>query len=157
MHPNEHLVEQYVRIKKKWFTMTNIKFGNNREIDILAVDASGKAYQIEVGIHKGGLQWGPCGKDGYSVNEYKKKKFDKKTKDFIQQEFGIKKTRDIWVCWGIHPNVKERALKEAKKANIEIWEFRDKLKELMDAIGTGHYGDDIIQSLSLIKATLKIL
>src|SRR3989338_1725392 len=92
------------RIIKKWFTMTNIKFGNNREIDILAVDASGKGYQIEVDIHKGGLQWGPCGNDGYSVQEYKKKKFDKKTKNFIRQEFGIKESKDIWVCWGIHPN-----------------------------------------------------
>ncbi len=55
MHPNEHLVEQYVRIVKKWFTMTNIKFGNNREIDILAMDVLGNAYQIEVDIHKAGL------------------------------------------------------------------------------------------------------
>lgn len=156
MHPNEHLVEQYVRIVKKWFTVSNITFGNNREIDILAVDASGKAYQIEVDIHKGGLQWGPCGNDGYSVKEYKQKKFDKQTKDFIRQEFGIKKSKDIWVCWGIHPNVKERALREARKANVEIWEFKDKIKELFEVIGTGHYGDDIIQSFSLLKKALGI-
>jgi hypothetical protein len=54
MHPNEHLVEQYVRIVKKWFTVTNIGFDTNREIDILAIDAKGNAYHIEVDIHKGG-------------------------------------------------------------------------------------------------------
>lgn len=155
MHPNEHLVEQYVRIIKNWFTITNIKFGTNREIDILAIDTSGKVYHIEVDIHKGGLQWGPCGNDYYSIKEYKNKKFDKETKNFIKEKFGITKTKDIWVCWGIHPKVKQRAMKEAKELRIEIWEFKDKVKELFEEIGTGHYGDDIIQSLSLIKAAIK--
>jgi len=156
MHPNEHLVEQYVRIIKKWFTITNIKFGNNREIDILCLDAKGNAYHIEVDIHKGGLQWGPEGNDGYSVKEFKNKKFDHKTKRFIRDKYGIRKTHDIWVCWGIHPNVKRRALNKAKIHNIEIWEFKEKVKEFMDAIETSHYGDDIIQSLSIIKSALKL-
>jgi hypothetical protein len=151
MHPNEHLVEQYIRIIKKWFTVTNIKFGTNREIDILALDAKGSAYHIEVDVHKGGLQWGPEGSGHYTVKEYKARKFDAETKRFIKDRYGIRKTHDIWVCWGIDPKVKNRALKEAKKHNIEIWELREKLKELMDSIGTASYGDDIIQSLSLIK------
>ena len=152
MHPNEHFVEQYVRFTKKWFTMTNIGFGTNRDIDILALDAKGKAYHIEVDIHKGGLQWGPEGNDYNSVKEYKSKKFDAEAKRFIKERYGIGKTSNIWVCWAIHPKVKERALREAKKHKVEIWEFRDKIKELMDSIGTAHYGDNIIQSLSLIKA-----
>lgn len=51
--------------------------------------------------------------------------------------------------------VKTYALKQAKKHKIEIWEFKEKVRELMDAVGTSHYGDDIIQALSLIKAALK--
>jgi hypothetical protein len=156
MHQNEHLVEQYVRLVKNWFTISNIVFGINREIDILAVDSKGKAYHIEVDIHKGGLQWGPEGKDWYSVKEYKEKKFNKETKLFIKNKYGITKTHDIWVCWGIHPKVKERTLKEANKYKVEIWEFRDKVKELIAAIGTSQYGDDIIQSLSIVKAALKL-
>ena len=156
MDPNEHLVEQYVRIVKKWFTMTNITLGKNHEIDILAMDVSGNVYQIEVDIHKGGLQWGPCGSDGYTVEQYKQRKFNKETKDFIRKTFGVKKTKDIWVCWGIHPKRREAALKKAKKAKIEIWEFKDKLKDLLDEIGTSHYSDDITQSLSLVKAALKM-
>jgi hypothetical protein len=156
MHQNEHLVEQYVRLVKNWFTISNIGFGVNREIDILAVDSKGKAYHIEVDIHKGGLQWGPEGNDGYSVKEYKQRKFDKESKLFIKNKYGITKTQDIWVCWGMHPKVKERALKEAKKYKVEIWELKDKVKELMSAIGTSHYGDDIIQSLSIVKAALKL-
>ncbi len=154
MHPNEHLVEQYIRHVKKWFSITNIRFGTNREIDILALDTKGNAYHIEVDIHKGGLQWGPEGKDGYSVKEYKNKKFDAESKRFIKKEFGISKTYDIWVCWAMHPTTREHAIKEAKKHNIEIWEFKEKVKELWSAIGTSHYGDDIIQSLSLIKAAI---
>ncbi len=154
MHPNEHLVEQYVRMIRKWFTIANIRYTKNREIDILALNAKGNAYQIEVDIHKGGLQWGPEGNNGYSVKEYKAKKFNADTKRFIKEKFGILKTTDIWVCWGIHPKVKVYALKEAKKYKIEIWEFKDKVKELFDAVGTAHYGDDIIQSFSLIKAAI---
>lgn len=156
MHPNEHLVEQYVRIVKKWFTMTNITFGNNREIDILAIDVSGNAYQIEVDIHKAGFQFGPCGSGHYTVEQYKQKKFDKETKDFIRETFGVKKLTDIWVCWGIPPKRRESTLKKAAKAKIEIWEFKDMLKGFLDEIGTTHYGDDIIQSLSLVKAALKM-
>jgi hypothetical protein len=155
MHPNEHLVEQYVRIVKNWFTISNIRYTKNREIDILALDSKGNAYHVEVDIHKGGLQWGPEGNDGWTVKEYKDKKFSKDAKNFIREKFGINETYDIWVCWGIHPNIKDHAKKEANKYGIEIWEFKDKLRELMDAVGTAHYGDDIIQSLSLIKAALK--
>jgi len=156
MHPNEHLVEQYVRIVKKWFTVTNIRFGTNREIDILAMDAKGNAYHIEVDIHKGGLQWGPEGNDGYSVKQYKSRKFDSDSKAFIKESYGITKTHDIWVCWGIHPKVKDRALNNAKKHGVEIWEFKEKIKELINLIGSSHYGDNIIQSLSLVKAALKL-
>lgn len=134
MHQNERLVEQYIRLVKNWFTISNIGFGINREIDILAVDSKGKAYHIEVDIHKGGLQWGSEGKDWYSVKEYKQRKFDKEAKLFIKNKYGITKTQDIWVCWGIHP----------------------KVKELISAIGTSQYGDDIIQSLSIVKAALKL-
>jgi hypothetical protein len=152
MDPNEHLVEQYVRIVKKWFTMTNITLGKNHEIDILAIDVSGNAYQIEVDIHKGGLQWGPCGSDGYTIEQYKQRKFNKETKDFIRKTFKVKKSIDIWVCWGIDPKRRESTLKKAAKAKIEIWEFKDRIKELLDEIGTKHYSDDITQSLSLVKA-----
>ena len=105
-------------------------------------------YQIEVDIHKGGLQWGPCGNDGWTVEQYKQKKFDQKTKDFIRKTFGVKKSKDVWVCWGIHPKVRKSALQAAARAEIEIWEFKDKIREFLEAIGTGHYGDDIIKTLS---------
>lgn len=155
MHPNEHLVEQYVRLVKNWFTMTNLHYGINKEIDILALDTKGKAYHIEVDLHKGGLQWGPEGDNYLSVKEYKDKKFNPEAKKFIKKTFGINKTHDIWVCWGMQSKVKTYALKQAKKHKIEIWEFKEKVRELMDAVGTSHYGDDIIQALSLIKAALK--
>jgi len=156
MSPNDHLVEQYVRIVKKWFTITNIGYGINKDIDILALDSKGNAYHIEVDIHKGGLQWGPEGNDGYSVKGYKNYKFNAESKHFIKKEFGIIKTHDIWVCWGVHPKVRKRAFIKAKKYKIEIWEFKKIAKELLEAIGTSRYGDDIIQSLSLIKAAREI-
>jgi len=156
MSPNEHLIEQYVRIVKKWFTITNIGYGINKDIDILALDKNRKAYHIEVDIHKGGLQWGPESPGHWSVKGYKEKKFNAESKHFIKKEFGISKTHDIWVCWGVHPKVRKRAFIKAKKYNLEIWEFKKILKELWEAIGTPHYGNDIIQSLSLLKAAREI-
>lgn len=38
MRVEESIVETYVRFVKKWFTITNIKCRNNKEIDILAID-----------------------------------------------------------------------------------------------------------------------
>jgi hypothetical protein len=154
MHPNEHLIEQYVRIVKKWFTVTNLKLPGNKEIDILALDSTGVCYHIEVEIHKTGLQWGPEGSDGYSVKEYKEKKFSKGITDFIKKEYGVEKVKDIWVCWGVHPKKKEIAYSEANLREIEIWEFKDKVNELWERIGSAHYGDDIIQSLSIIKEAI---
>jgi hypothetical protein len=107
--------------------------------------------------NKGGLQWGPCGNDGYTVKQYKEKKFDKAAKDFIKERYGLTKTKNIWVCWGIHPRAKEQTAKEAKKLDIEIWELKDKIEELVNAVGSGYYEDDIMQALSLIKAASKNL
>ncbi len=151
MNATEHLVEQYVRHVLNWFTITNIKFGN-REIDILAIDTKGKAYQIEVDMHKGGLQWGPGGNDGYTVRQYKQKKFDAKTKDFIRKKFGLRKTKDIWVCWGIHPKCRRAVRKSAKESKVIIWEVKTMLKKFLDEVGTTKYEDDITQTLSVLKS-----
>lgn len=153
MHPNEHLVEQYVRIKKKWFTITNIKLSRNREIDILALDAKGNCYHIEVDIHKTG-QWGPEGSSHYTVKEYKEKKFNKDITDFIKKTYGVSVVNNIWVCFGIPPSKKQLALSEGNKHGIMIWEFKEKVAELWEEIGTAHYGDDIIQALSIIKKAM---
>ena len=156
MHPNEHLVEQYVRIKKKWFTITNIKLSRNREIDILALDTNGNCYHIEVDIHKTGLQWGPEGKDHYTVKGYKEKKFNEEITNFIKTEFGVSTVHNIWVCWAIHPSKKQLAFSEADKHGITIWEFKEKVIELWNEIGTAHYGDDIIQAVSIIKKAIPL-
>jgi len=156
IHPNEHLVEQYVRILKKWFTITNIKLKENREIDILALDTNGNCYHIEVEIHKTGLQWGPEGNAGYTVKEYKEKKFNEEITNFIKDEYGASIVNNIWVCWGIHPLKKQLALSEAEKYGIVIWEFKEKVIELWEKISTAHYGDDIIQALSIIKEAMPV-
>jgi len=44
--------------------------------------------------------------------------------------------------------------KGAKKLESKYGNLKIKQKKLMDADGTAHYGDDIIQALSLIKTAL---
>lgn len=85
-----------------------------------------------------------------------KRNLTKKRKVSFGKHSVLKKLTNIWVCWGIDPKRREATLKKAAKAKIEIWEFKDMLKGLLDEIGTTHYGDDIIQSLSLVKAALKM-
>jgi hypothetical protein len=58
------------------------------------------------------------------------------------------------VCWGIHPLKKQLVSSEAEKYGIMIWEFKEKVVELWKKVGTAHYGDDIIQALSIIKEAM---
>lgn len=156
MYPTEHLVEQYIRQVKQWFTITNIIASNNKEIDILALDTKGNCYHIEVAIHKGGLQWGPEGSDGDTVNDYKEQKFNEKITNFIKETYGVSQVKNIWVCWGIQESKKLLAKSEGEKYGIEIWEFKKIVAELWEKIGTANYGDDVLQALSIIKAAIPL-
>ena len=51
MEPEVHIVERYMQLVKRCFTMTNIMLQGGKEIDLLAFDPrSGDKYHIEVRV-----------------------------------------------------------------------------------------------------------
>src|SRR4030065_2426889 len=51
VEPEVHIVERYMQLVKKCFTMTNIMLEGGKEIDLLALNpASGEKYHIEVRV-----------------------------------------------------------------------------------------------------------
>ena len=80
-----------------------------------------------------------------------KEKFNNNVKASIKRKFGIDKTENIWVCWQIPTKKRNYAISQSKKHKITIWEFREKIKELVDCINTSNYGDDILKSVGLLK------
>jgi hypothetical protein len=51
LEPEVHIVERYMQLVKKCFTMTNVMLEGGKEIDILAVNPiSGEKFHIEVRV-----------------------------------------------------------------------------------------------------------
>jgi len=169
METTEHITESYVRYCLEWFTNSNIKAKGGKEIDILAIDKKGKKYWIECGItHK--KHWSLKAK----ADEKDKQKVIRKTGEklvwrhrnsvdyFIEHKFNddrlkeeIKKFgfknknyKKIIVCWQVSGPETE---KYANKKGIEIWELKEKMKELKKKIGETYYSDDILRTLQLVN------
>ncbi len=57
MEPEVHIVERYMQLVRKCFTMTNIMLGGGKEIDLLAFNpVSGEKFHIEVRIATRGFR-----------------------------------------------------------------------------------------------------
>jgi hypothetical protein len=51
LEPEVHIVERYMQLAKRCFTMTNIMLEGGKEIDLLAVNpVSGEKFHIEVRV-----------------------------------------------------------------------------------------------------------
>ena len=149
MNPSEKIVEQYINHVKNWLTLPNIIYGINNELDLLAYDPRmQRFYCIEVTMH---FNFGPGRKDFSSVYQFKKGKFTNALRKHLKERFKIRNAKYVWVVWMIRPTGRDKVLNDSKKYGIEIWEFKDKIKELMNAIGTSNYQDEILRTLSLVK------
>ncbi|MCD5409448.1 MAG: hypothetical protein LRZ87_01595 [Methanocellales archaeon] len=125
MRVEESIVETYVRFVKKWFTITNIKCRNNKEIDILAVDPNGNKYHVEVTVYLDG--W-PLEieekerKNVVTVKWYSEYKFrDKYVREKIKEFFGsngFKSYKRILVYWKIKKGINLEEIKKLEKNMI---------------------------------------
>ena len=165
METTEHIVESYVRFVRGWFTNSNIKCKNGKEIDILAIDPiTGKKYHIECGIthtKAWALKKSPS-KTDYSIKKDGSKKWHHRNSVdfFIENKFsdkhvqgklkqmGFEKCKKIIACFHVSdPSV----IKYAKTKKIETIEIKDKIPELMKVLGDTYYSDDILRTLQLVS------
>ena len=173
METTEKIVEAYVRYVKGWFTIPNIKCPGQKEIDILAVDVSNSAllkrYHIESGVSISGSYSNLTIKDfspenlkirvkqaeqrrtlGYFINHKFNNSFVvEKLKSYNFLEGNYKK---IVVSWKWDHDVEEAA----EKASIELWDFREILKEIAASCCADrtYFTDDTMRSLQLMAMAM---
>ena len=154
--------------------------GNNRQLDILAYDLKkGLQFHIEVSVTHA-LTWSPTlealhtdfekkffgapperHSSGGGATDYEKGKTYFSVIEEAYREVGFKPedVERVWVCWIVNgkDNSEPIALQYfsghlMKTFEIEVLSLRDLiLPKLEERIGTAHYDDEILRTLSLLK------
>ena len=170
METTEKVVEAYCRYVKGWLTVPNVKCRGQYEVDLLAVDVSAgegvRRYHIECGVSISGShsrltteQFSPellkqrleQSRQRRTLGYFIRRKFGRKEVLNKLREYGFKGnnyTRVI-VTWGWE----EDALKEAKRAGVELWDFRDVLRAIADACQgrKTYFADDTLRTIQLFQ------
>jgi len=171
METTEKIVEAYVRYVKGWATIPNIKCPGQFEIDLLAIDpVSLKRYHIESSVSISGAYSKITAKP-FSEAAYKERvqrpKQRRTIEFFAQRKFGaesvINRLKEygfvpgeyskIIVSWGWE----EAAEVEAKKLEIQLWNFKDILKEISESFKKDrtYFIDDTLRTLQLFSRAVK--
>ena len=169
METTERIVEAYVRYVKGWATIPNIKCGDQKEIDLFAIDpASGERFHIETTVSIS-QSYRALTTGEYAAGDHKvrgKAARARRTLDFFRKEkfeaAGVKSTltkycngnpyRKIIVIWEWGPGVKEAAAAHG----IELWDFRELMREIAE-LGRNkrtYFGDDTLRTLTLFAKAL---
>jgi hypothetical protein len=157
VEPEVHIVERYMQLVRKCFTMTNVMLAGNKEIDLLAVNPiSREKYHIEVRvtIEKGfrirmvDTQTKKGQKHRRGLDTLNAIKF-KPVEDAVKEIFGDANYKRVLVVW----DVEEDSVIEKAKSDygIEIWKMADIISELMREVGSKAYRDDILRTVQLIS------
>ncbi len=159
MEPEVHIVERYMQLVKKCFTMTNIMLESGKEIDLLAVNPiSGEKLHVEVrvAIGKGfrlrliDTQTRNGRKHRRGMDTLNAIKFSHPTiVNAVAEIFGSSDYRKVLVVWDVED---ESVIEKTKKLyGIEIWRMSDILTELIREVKTKAYRDDVLRTLQLIS------
>ena len=172
METTEKIVEAYVRYVKGCFTIPNIKCEGQYEIDLLAVrmdeDGSIHRFHIESGVsisHYAKLTNKPYIPEDLKVRV----KFVKQRRTlgyYAERKFGapevVERLKDyglmpgnysrIIVTWGWEKDVPEAA----KAAGIELWDFRDILRDIQEHCRekSTYFTDDTLRTLQLMAKAM---
>jgi hypothetical protein len=158
LEPEVHIVERYMQLVKKCFTMTNVMLEGGKEIDLLAVNPiSGEKYHIEVrvAIGKGfrlrliDTQTKNGRKHRRGMDTLNKIKFAHPTiVNAVKEIFGNSEYKKVLVVWDVEG---ESVIEQTKKLySIEIWKISDIMTELIREVKTKAYRDDVLRTLQLI-------
>ena len=163
LEPEVHIVDRYMQLVKKCFTMTNIMLGGGKEIDLLAFNpitkerlhvevriATGRGFRLRVKDtqtksgrkHRRGLD---------TLNEIK---FVHPTVvNAVKEIFGSNEYKKVLVVWDVEDS---SVIEQAKSVcNIEVWKISNIINELMREVKSRAYRDDVLRTIQLIskKAT----
>ena len=158
MDVNEKIVEEWLRLCKQQFTITNIPFkvrgpkggSNYSNIDILASDTKGYFYDYEV-------KW----RSVYAIGATDKETVKSLIYQIIRPEriqkikeiIGNKNYKKILITTKIFfGRKKEEIIKEFKRNNIDVLFFEDIIPGLVESIGVlGRYDSEVLQIIRILK------
>jgi|ERR1043166_2839013 hypothetical protein len=176
MNTVEHIVESYFRLCRKCFTYADVKVegGNNRQIDLLAVSlVSGEQFHVECSVTHC-ERWCPTpaelvlafekkfsgippAREGSNTDSSRGKLYGGVIRT-MHDRLGLDKTKIqwVWVCWAVQdPENLEVAVRDYHLRVgylVKVLSFRDTiLPELMVAVSTANYDDEVLRTFSLIK------
>jgi len=160
LEPEVHIVERYMQLVRKCFTMTNIMLEGGKEIDLLAFNPiSGEKFHIEVRIATGrgfrlrlvDTQTKKGRKHRRGLDTLNEIKFAHPTVvNAVKEIFGSDEYRKVLVVW----DVEDRSvIDQAKRPpyNIEIWKISNIMSELIREVKTKPYRDDVLRTIQLIS------
>jgi hypothetical protein len=158
LEPEVHIIDRYMQLVKKCFTMTNIMLEGGKEIDLLAVNPiSGEKYHIEVRIATRGFrlrlidtQTKKGQKHRRGLDTLNEIKFAHPTvSSAVKEIFGGVEYKRILVVWAAEEdNVIEKA---NSVYGIEIWKMSGIIDELMGEVKSRPHRDDILRTLQLVS------
>ena len=159
MEPEVHIVERYLQLVKKCFTMTNVMLEGGKEIDLLAVNPiSAEKYHIEVrvAIGKGfrlrmiDTQTKNGRKHRRGMDTLNEIKFSHPTvAEAVTSIFGNSEYKKVLVVWDVE---EESVIEQAKSLyGIEVWKMSDLMDELIQEVKTKAYRDDVLRTIQLIS------
>jgi hypothetical protein len=160
VEPEVHIVDRYLQLVKKCFTMTNVMLEGGKEIDLLAINPiSGEKYHIEVRVATGkgfrvrliDTQTKSGRKHRRGIDTLNEIKFSHPTVvKAVRKIFGSSEYKKVLVVW----DVEEKSVIEQAKSlyNIDIWKISDIMSELIKEVKTKAYRDDVLRTLQLISA-----
>jgi len=159
LEPEVHIVERYMQLVKKCFTMTNVMLGGGKEVDLLAYNPrTNEKYHIEVRVTIGrgfrlrmkDTQTKDGSKHRRGLDTLNEIKFTPQiVVNNVKEIFGDSEYMKVLVVWDVQDcNVNEQA---KDNYNIEVWKISNIIKEMMKEIGTKPYRDDVLRTVQLIS------
>jgi hypothetical protein len=159
LEPEVHIVDRYMQLVKKCFTMTNIMLEGGKEIDLLAFDPiTGEKYHIEVRVAIGrgfrlrlvDTQTKNGRKHRRGLDTLNEIKFSHPTVvNAVKEIFGSGEYRKVLVVWDVEDS---RVIEQARSVyNIDVWKMADLMNQLMREVKTKAYRDDVLRTIQLIS------
>ena len=159
VEPEVHIVERYMQLVRKCFTMTNIVLGGGKEIDLLAFDPMTKEkFHIEVRIATGrgfrlrliDTQTKKGHKHRRGLDTLNEIKFAHPTVvNAVKEIFCSSEYKKVLVVWDVEDS---KVIGQAKNIyNIKVWKISNIINELMREVKSRAYRDDVLRTIQLIS------
>jgi hypothetical protein len=159
LEPEVHIVDRYMQLVKKCFTMTNIMLEGGKEIDLLAFNPiSNEKYHVEVRVATGrgfrlrlvDTQTKSGRKHRRGLDTLNEIKFAHPTViNAVKEIFGGGEYRKVLVVWDVEDS---GVIEQAKSHySIEVWKMADLMNQLMQKVKTKPYRNDVLRAIQLIS------